>query len=131
MTRIALGLALLVAAALIQTGNAGAVSPTSPMLLSATPADGAKLTKAPSEVAFTFSEPLDGAYSRIEIYDACGRRVDSGSIAVTGTEMKTTVEKKPSGRYKVYYFANAIPKGATGETDGTTTFTSKKGPNCK
>jgi methionine-rich copper-binding protein CopC len=100
------------------------------MLLSSTPEAGSSFPKAPKEVSFTFSEPLDAAYSRIEVYDACGRRVDEGDITVTGPEMKTKIVKRPAGRYKIYYFANAVPKGATGETDGIITISAKKGPSC-
>jgi methionine-rich copper-binding protein CopC len=111
-------------------GVAAAGGPTAPMLLAANPENGTKLSKPPAEISFTFSEPLDGAYSRIEVYDECNRRVDVGDITVNVNEMSTTLAKKPSGKYKVYYFANAIPKGATGETDGITTFTAKKGRPC-
>ncbi len=77
-----------------------------------------------------FNQPLDKAYSRFEIYDACHNRVDK-SFSVTLSQMKSDLARKPRGRYKVFYFANGTPKGATGETSGSFTFTVKKGPACQ
>jgi len=125
--RAAIGLCV---AGLLSLGSAGAAGPESPILLSQDPADGQKFTKAPGSIALTFSQPIDESHSRFEVYDACKNRVDAGSMTVTLNEMKTALTKKPRGKYQVYYFAQAIPKGATGETAGVFTFTVKKGPAC-
>lgn len=119
------------AVGLIGSGAAGAAGPESPVLLSQDPADGAKFATTPGSVALTFSQPIDESHSRFEIFDACGNRVDAGSMTVTLNEMKTALTKKPRGKYEVFYFAQAIPKGATGETAGMFTFTVKKGPACR
>ena len=126
--RIALSL---VVAALLGLGSAGAAGPESPMLLSQDPADGQKFAKTPESVTLTFSQPIDDTHSRFEIFDACGKRVDNGSMTVTLNEMKAELVKKPRGKYTVFYFMQAIPKGATGETTGQFTFSVKKGPACR
>lgn len=110
---------------------ASAGGPTSPLLVSADPADGAKVDAAPDSITLTFSQPLDGAYSRIEVFDQCGKRADKGGDTVTVNQMSIALTRKPAGRYRVYYVANATPKGATGETSGFLSFTVAKGPRCK
>jgi methionine-rich copper-binding protein CopC len=123
-------IAAAVVALSIVSGAAYAGSPTSPVLLSADPAAGAKLDRAPATVTLSFSEPIDEHYSRLEVYDSCGRHIDVGHATANLNELSTEIEMKPAGRYTVFYVANATPKGATGDTTGTFDFTVKKGPRC-
>lgn len=122
---LALTLALSVAG-----GAALAAGPASPALLQSDPADDARLARAPEQVTLTFSQPLDAHYSRVEIY-VCDKRVDSSDATVTLSQITAPLTKRYAGSYKVYYFANGTPKGATGETTGTFTFKVKKGPACR
>ncbi|MEA2516427.1 MAG: CopC domain [Actinomycetota bacterium] len=124
------GSVLVASLAFALIGGAAVAGPTSPMLLQSDPADGAKLSTAPDQMTLTFSQPLDAHYSRVEIY-ACGKRVNPTTVTVTASQMTTAINKHPRGTYKVFYFANGTPKGATGETAGSLTFTVKKGPSCK
>ena len=110
---------------------AGAAGPEAPMLLAQDPAPGAKLAKAPARVSFTFNQPIDASHSRIEINDACGNIISSGVLEVNVTEMATTLTRKPRGTYTIFYAAQSIPKGATGETTSTFEITVKKGKPCK
>ena len=105
--------------------------PESPMLLQADPADGAKLQTAPDKITLTFDEPLDIAYSRIEVYDSCGNRVDKGGAQATAVQMSVPLGKAPKGKFKVYYVASMYPKGATGQTTGYLNFTVTSGKACK
>ncbi|MEA2446786.1 MAG: CopC domain [Actinomycetota bacterium] len=126
------GLTAAIALSLLLVGSAArAGSPTSPVLLSADPPDGAKLDRAPSTVTLSFSEPIDAHYSHLEVYDSCGNNVDVGHFTADLNKLSVKLEKKPSGRYSVFYVANATPKGATGETTGTLKFTVKKGRPCR
>lgn len=110
---------------------ATASGPTAPVLLQAEPVDKAVLDKAPASISLTFSQVLDESHSRMEVFDACGNDVDSGDLVVTLNEMSIDLVKKPAGRYKVFYVAQAQPKGATGETVGFLKFKAKKGKACR
>ncbi|HET7483411.1 MAG TPA: copper resistance CopC family protein [Actinomycetota bacterium] len=122
---------LLVVLALVLSALPAWAGPESPMLLQADPADGAKLKTAPDSVTLTFDEPLDGAYSRIEVYDACGNRVDKGGATTTALQISVDLVRKPKGKYSVYYVASMYPKGATGQTNGYLHFTATSGKACK
>jgi methionine-rich copper-binding protein CopC len=128
MKKMGLGLGT-IAMLLSLTASIAVAGPTSPMLLTSDPAEGATMASAPDQVSMTFSQPLDDAYSRLEVY-ACGKRIDSDVITVTVNEISVPLRKAYRGTYKVFYFANATPKGATGETTGTLTFKVKKGRSC-
>lgn len=130
MKNIAHRLAAIVIISSLTGGGAAAAGPASPALLMSDPEDGVVLATAPAEVSLTFSQPLDAHYSRVEVY-VCGKRVDSSNATVAVSEISAPLKKKFAGNYKVYYFANGTPKGATGETMGTLTFKVKKGPACR
>jgi methionine-rich copper-binding protein CopC len=119
------------AAAFAMTALPALAGPESPMLLQADPADGAKLKTAPDQVTLTFDEPLDIAYSRIEVYDSCGNRVDKGGAQATLVQLSVALGRRPKGRYTVYYVASMYPKGATGQTTGYLHFTVASGKACK
>jgi methionine-rich copper-binding protein CopC len=116
---------------LLGASFAHAAEPTSPLLLQSDPAAGAHLETAPSAVTLTFDQPLDSHYSRIEVFNACKQRVDKGELTVTATQMSISLPRAYAGPYKVYYAANATPKGATGETSGYLNFTVHKGKRCR
>ena len=108
-----------------------AVAPPAPTLLTSDPAAGAKLDTAPGSITITFEQPLDAAYSLMEVYDQCGNRVDASNLSVTLSQMTIDLAKSPRGHYKVFYIAKAYPKGATGETSGYLKFDVAKGKACK
>ena len=105
-------------------------SPTSPVLLVSDPEDGAVLSAAPSAVTLTFSQALDEHYSRVEVYACGGKRVSATTPTVTANQISVSITKSFKGKYKVFYFANGVPKGATGETAETLTFKVTKGKPC-
>src|SRR5215470_2820118 len=47
-------------------------------LASATPAAGASVTAAPTEISITFTEEVEPKFSSIEVLDASGKRFDDG-----------------------------------------------------
>jgi methionine-rich copper-binding protein CopC len=122
-------LSLLSATLLLALTASAWAGPTSPALLVSDPEAGAVLTTAPSTVTLTFSQPLDAHYSRVEVY-VCGKRVSATTPTVTASQISVPVTKSFKGKYKVFYFANGTPKGATGETTGTLTFKVAKGKTC-
>lgn len=84
-----------------------------------TPVDGSKVEAAPSEVHIRFGQPevpapgqiTDG---RLEVYDACGTRVDNNDTVVSMQDSSMTVTSggTTSGRYEAHWFATAAD-GAT------------------
>ena len=78
------------------------------------PEDGASVEAAPESVYIRFGEPelpapaqiTDG---RLEVYDACGKKVDKGDSTVNMQESSVTVssEGAVSGRYEAHWFATA------------------------
>lgn len=97
-------------------------------MISSSPQDGAEVHRAPSEVSFSFSEPLDPS-SSIQVKDACGRPASSGTTNVELNEMSTSLVMKPSGRYVATYKAVGLG-GVTGTEEGSITFTVHFGPSC-
>jgi copper transport protein len=53
------------------------------------PASDARLTRAPTEVRVTFSEPSDARGSDVAVLDVSGRRVDNGDVTVVSDEANT------------------------------------------
>lgn len=71
----------------------------------ASPAEGERLGQAPTEVRLTFSEPVEAAFSPLEVYDAAGSRVDGddaqsdpGDPGVVSVSLQ---EGLPAGPYAV------------------------------
>ncbi len=110
----------LIFAATALVGSAGAASAHA-RLRSAVPAPGDMLAAAPKEVSIVFSEALEPKFSRIEVTDAAGVRVDDGA-AHSGADAKTlVVALKPlaPGDYKVAWWATSVD---THKTEGSFSF---------
>jgi copper resistance protein C len=74
----------------------------------AQPAVGAMVAAPPAEVSLSFSEPLEAAFSAVEVRDAAGKRVDKGDARLSPGEAKRlTVGLGPlaPGTYKVIWRA--------------------------
>jgi copper transport protein len=74
LDRFALALAAMLAAALLFAPSAFAHA----TLEGTSPPRGATLKQQPSAVVFRFSEPVEGNFGAVRVYDAEGRRVDEG-----------------------------------------------------
>src|SRR4051812_25671484 len=61
-------------------------------LESTSPASGAQLDEAPSEVRLTFSEPVEVSLGGVRVYDANSERVDTGSVHHPGGRGREVVE---------------------------------------
>ena len=74
-------------------------------LENATPAEGESLGRAPAEVRLTFAEPVEAAFSPIEVYDAEGERVDGDDARSDPNDPSVVVaslqEGLPTGSYTV------------------------------
>ena len=103
------------------------------MLAAATPAFGhAHLSKSiptpgatttsPSEVQLTFTEPLEPAFSSIELRDAAGKAVTAEKVQVKDNVMRLPLKSLPAGRYTVKWRVLSVD---THKTEGNFSFTVK------
>jgi methionine-rich copper-binding protein CopC len=68
------------------------------------PRGGSTLKTAPSQVRLTFTGAIEPAFSRVQVLDTGGRRVDLGDGAVDPakrTLLRVSLPALPAGRYKV------------------------------
>jgi methionine-rich copper-binding protein CopC len=92
-------------------------------LVKSAPAKGAVLRTAPTTLTLWFSEPLEPAFSTIEVFDQAGQRVDDGKAALDPADPKVLrIALKPlaAGGYKVVWRVVSID---THKTDGDFAFT--------
>jgi len=82
------------------------------------PVDGTVAT-APSEVALTFTQNLEPAFSTVEVTDANGARVDQGKAQISGNTMRIGMKSLTPGSYKVHWRALSVDTHAT---EGNFTF---------
>lgn len=120
-TAMALGLLLVVG--LVTTASAHAAYKGS------NPADGATVSSPPSEVWAEFTEPPESSEaSRLEVYDPCGTRVDTGGTTTMGYRMTTAMSADKQGKYTVMFQVVSTLDGHP--TKGQFTFTSTGGAPC-
>ena len=94
-------------------------------LKQASPAVGSTVQTAPTEVAITFTEGVEPAFSTITVVDGGGARVDDGTVHLApGGDTHLVAGLKPlqPGTYKVTWHATATD---THKTQGSFTFTVK------
>jgi copper resistance protein C len=104
MTR-AIGLALALVALFAASAGAHA------FLDRAEPRVGSTVKAQPSEVKLWFTGALEPAYSRVEVLDGSGKRVDRGDAAVDASSrdlMRVSVPPLAPGRYKVVWRALSV-----------------------
>jgi methionine-rich copper-binding protein CopC len=88
----------------------------------ADPKVGSTLSASPSVVKIWFTEELEGAFSKIQVFDAAGKEVDAKNVQVDPSQkdlMSVSVPRLPAGTYKVIWSAVAVD---THHTTGTFTF---------
>jgi methionine-rich copper-binding protein CopC len=74
------------------------------VLRSISPADGAQLTQAPTQVVLTFDEPVSTSFATVTVTDASGDSVVSGRTQVDGAKVTRALKGDlPSGKYSVAY----------------------------
>jgi len=85
----------------------------------ATPLVGSTVAAAPHEVVLSFTQNLEPAFSRVEVYDAGGARVDQGKPQVSGNTMRIAIKAAGAGSYRVRWHALSVD---THTTEGSFTF---------
>jgi methionine-rich copper-binding protein CopC len=92
-----LAASVLILALVVETGPA--------RLMSALPADGARLVVQPARIELTFSARPDPARSHLSIGTVDGTRVPAGAVGTTGDRMSVPVSLTGDGEYLVAYHA--------------------------
>jgi methionine-rich copper-binding protein CopC len=88
----------------------------------AEPRVGSTVKSAPGAVKLWFTGAIEPAYSRVEVRDAAGQRVDRNDVSVdpaSRVSMQVSLPALPPGRYKVVWHVLSID---THVTDGDFTF---------
>ena len=91
-------------------------------LTHASPSAGSALSAAPQEVTLTFTDTLEGAFSKITVTDANGIEVSQGKGQVNGNVMRVSLKPLTVGSYKVNWRAVSTD---THKTEGNFTFSIK------
>jgi methionine-rich copper-binding protein CopC len=89
----------------------------------ASPAAGSEVKSAPQAVTITFSEAVEPAFSKIEVKDANGARVDDGAVHSAGNDgrdLAVGLKKLAPGRYSVIWHVTSVD---THKTEGRYDFT--------
>lgn len=86
-----------------------------------TPTANATLRTAPKQVSVVLTQQVETAFSRIEVVDENGKRVDKNNTRVADGRTKLIVDLKPlpRGTYTVRWFAVSVD---THRTNGTFQF---------
>lgn len=88
-------------------------------LTQSTPAAGATVPSAPQQVALTFTENLEPAFSTVAVTDASGARVDRGKAVISANSMQIELKAVGPGAYHVHWHAVSVD---THTTEGDFTF---------
>jgi copper resistance protein C len=86
------------------------------------PAVGATVA-APKQISIWFTEEVEPAFSRIEVTDSAGNRVDQGGTRIDASNhelLHVAVKPLPAGTYKVTWHVVSVD---THHTQGDFTFT--------
>src|ERR1700719_4423412 len=71
----------------------------------ASPLVGSTVDAAPHEVALTFTQSLEPAFSTVTVTDANGAEVSQGKASVSGNTMRVGLKAVGPGSYKVRWHA--------------------------
>jgi methionine-rich copper-binding protein CopC len=77
----------------------------------ASPAAGATVATAPSEVTLHFTEKLEPKFSAIVVRDAAGKQVDKGDTGVDAADqalLRVSLQPLVPGRYKVEWRVTSV-----------------------
>jgi methionine-rich copper-binding protein CopC len=85
----------------------------------ASPLVGSTVPTAPHEVALTFTQNLEPAFSTVQVVDGSGARVDQGTAQVSGNTMSIGLKALGPGTYKVHWHALSVD---THTTEGSFSF---------
>ena len=110
---------LLTAASLLTATFSGTAAYAHAFLDHASPLVGGTVAAAPREVTLWFTQSLEPAFSRVEITDANGARVDQGKAQVSGSTMRIGVRPLTAGTYRVHWHVLSVD---THTSQGSFTF---------
>jgi methionine-rich copper-binding protein CopC len=85
----------------------------------ATPLVGSTVPAAPHEVALSFTQNLEPAFSTVQVTGGSGARVDQGKPVISGNTMRIGLKALGPGSYKVHWHALSVD---THTTEGSFTF---------
>src|ERR1700756_4168203 len=85
----------------------------------AQPLVGSTVPTAPRELSLTYTQNLEPAFSRVEVTDANGKRVDLGKPSFNGTVMRVGLKPLSPGAYNVHWHVLSVD---THTTEGSFTF---------
>jgi len=112
MLRGRAALLLLLVALLVGAAGVGAHA----FLDRAEPRVGSTIKTAPAHVRLWFTGALESAYSRVQVLDEAGQRVDLGDSALDAERrnvLRVSLPALPPGRYKVLWRVLAIDSHVT------------------
>ena len=115
-------LAILIAALILAAAGSGPALAHA-HLVKSQPSKGAVVRNAPSTLVLWFSEPLEAAFSTIEVVDQAGHHVEDGKAALDPADpkvLKVSLQKLVPGSYKAVWRVVSID---THKTNGELTFT--------
>jgi len=87
----------------------------------AIPAVGSQVRAAPSEVKLWFTEKLEPALSRIQVFDAAGQQVDRRDVRSDASDsaiLVVSLRALKAGKYKVVWRAVSVDTHVTNGTFG-------------
>ena len=82
----------------------------------AVPSVGSVVAQSPAQVQIWFTQKLEPAFSRIEVLDAGGQRVDGGDASVDAQDpslLRVSLKKLAPGTYKVVWHVLSVDTHAT------------------
>jgi methionine-rich copper-binding protein CopC len=85
----------------------------------ASPLVGSTVRSAPREVALSYTQNLEAAFSTVEVTDATGARVDQGKPQISGSTMRVGLKAIGPGSYRVRWHVLSVD---THTTDGSFSF---------
>jgi copper resistance protein C len=74
----------------------------------ASPLVGSTVRTAPHEVALSYTQDLEAAFSTVEVTDASGARVDQGKPQISGSTMRVGLKAIGPGSYKVRWHVLSV-----------------------
>ena len=82
-------------------GSAGALAHA--YLDRASPLVGSTVASSPAQVILYFTQNLERRFSRVEVRNAAGARVDLGNVSVSGSVIRVGIRGLAPGRYSVHW----------------------------
>jgi methionine-rich copper-binding protein CopC len=110
---------LIIIVSLLLVALGGGAAQAHAFLDHASPLVGSTVAAAPHEVALSFTQNLEPAFSSVEVTDASGARVDAGKASISGNTMRIGVKALGPGSYRVRWRALSVD---THTTEGSFTF---------